>query len=118
MSPLLIVASLAFALSLGAGQLMFKLAADDMRDRAATSLVLAVSSGWLWGALVLYAFSTALWIWILSQTPLSRAYPFALLGAAIVPLLSTVVLDERLSPSYILGMAMILAGLSVIQVWR
>lgn len=102
-------------MSLGFGQLLFKLAADDIRAKFAVSWISAALSPWLIGALLLYALTTALWIWILSQSSLSRAYPFALLGAALVPVLATVVLKEPLGLPYLAGMAMVVAGLAIIQ---
>lgn len=72
-------------------------------------------SPWLVSAIVLYVASTALWLYILLQLPLSRAYPFALLGATLVPLLAWRVLGEALPGPYLLGLALVLAGLAIIQ---
>ena len=102
-----------FAFALAAGQLMFKFAATDIS--AAPTWRTALLSYWLFGALALYAVSTALWILILMQMPLSKAYPFALLGAAIVPVLAYFVLSEPISPLYIGGMAAMIVGLALIQ---
>ena len=115
MNAVLLAACAATAVSLSAGQLMFKLAADDMKARAATSWLSAALSGWLIAALLLYAVSTILWVWVLSQMPLSRAYPFVLAGAALVPLMAHLFLREPLSPAYIVGFALVAAGLAVIQ---
>lgn len=116
MKPLLLVASLIFAVSLGVGQLFFKLAAEDIKLRLSTSWLQAALSPWLISALFLYAFTTLLWIWILSQSALSKAYPFALLGAAFVPMLSYFVLGETLSVSFFIGMALVISGILVIQI--
>jgi drug/metabolite transporter (DMT)-like permease len=58
----------------------------------------------------LYAVATALWVWILTDTPLSRAYPFALLGAVLVPVASVILFGERLNWTYPVGLAMVCAG--------
>jgi len=110
---LLYVLCCIFASSLAAGQLMFKFAATDIS--AAATWRAALFSPWLLGALSLYALTTALWILILTQMPLSRAYPFALLGAAIVPALAHLVLSEPLPPLYVAGIAAVILGLAVIQ---
>ena len=102
-----------FAVALAAGQLMFKFAAADIS--AAPTWRAGLLSYWLLGALALYAATTALWILILMQMPLSKAYPFALLGAAIVPVLAYLVLSEPISPLYIGGMAAVILGLALIQ---
>lgn len=115
MSPQIILASLVFAVSLGIGQLLFKLAAGDVRSRLAMSWMDAALSPWLLSALALYAASTALWIYILAHAPLSRAYPFALLGAALVPLLARLVLNEPLPGQYLIGMVVVIVGVAMIQ---
>lgn len=115
MTPILFLACLAFAASLGAGQMMFKLAAEDIRTRMEVSYLSAAFSPWLVGAVVLYAGSTLLWVGILMHLPLNRAYPFALLGAAFVPILATTVLGESLSPYYPVGMCLVVLGVAIIQ---
>jgi hypothetical protein len=47
-------------------------------------------------ALILYARLTVLWVWILSFTPLSRAYPFLALAFALKPALGCLVFAEPL----------------------
>lgn len=115
MSLPMLVASLVFAATLGGGQVLFKLAAGDMRARLASSWIEALLSPWLIGALLLYAVSTALWLYILAHVPLTRAYPFALLGAAFVPLLARATLGEPLPSLYLLGMAVVIGGVAIIQ---
>jgi multidrug transporter EmrE-like cation transporter len=51
----------------------------------------------------------------LANAPLSKAYPFALAGAALVPVASWLILREPLSPQIAIGMALVIAGLAVIQ---
>jgi len=102
-----------FAALLAIGQLMFKFAAADIS--AAANWRTGLVSYWLFGALVLYALTTVLWVFILMKLPLSKAYPFALLGAAIVPMLAHFVLSEPLSPFYLGGLAAVIFGLLIIQ---
>jgi drug/metabolite transporter (DMT)-like permease len=94
---------------------LFKLAAGDVRTRLATSWLDAALSPWLIAALVIYAASTALWLYILAQVPLTRAYPFALLGVALVPLLARFTLGEPLPALYLFGVAVVIGGLVIIQ---
>lgn len=74
-----------------------------------------MTSPWLIGAICLYAASTALWVSILMFSPLSRAYPFALLGAGLVPLGANLLLGETLSPTYLFGLGLVVVGVAVIQ---
>ena len=115
MNAALLAACVATAVSLSVGQLMFKLAAEDIKTRLAVSWQSAAFSGWLISALLLYIVSTVLWIWVLSQMPLSKAYPFVLAGAALVPLMAHLFLREPLSLTYVLGFALVAVGLALIQ---
>ncbi len=115
MSITLILASLLFSLSLSIGQLLFKLAADDIKLKIAEGWLTAIISGWLFAAILLYAVSTVLWVAILTQVNLSKAYPFALLGAALVPLISHYFLNEQLTFKYVIGMVLVLLGVLIIQ---
>jgi drug/metabolite transporter (DMT)-like permease len=54
------------------------------------------STGIFFVALILYAALTVLWVWILSYTPLSRAYPFLALAFALTPALGCLVFAEPL----------------------
>ncbi len=69
----------------------------------------------LYAALTLYGFATLLWIWILSRVPLSQAYPWAAVGMVIVPLLGWYLYGERIAPVFWVGVALIAAGIFVIQ---
>jgi len=53
-------------------------------------------NGYFFVALILYAALTVLWVWILSYTPLSRAYPFLALAFALTPALGCLVFAEPL----------------------
>ncbi len=115
MSLPLILSCLVFAASLGGGQVLFKLAAGDVQARLAIGWLEAALSPWLIAALLLYAASTALWLYILAQVPLTRAYPFVLLGAALVPLLARLTLAESLPAHYIFGMVVVIVGVAITQ---
>lgn len=53
-------------------------------------------NGYFFVALILYARLTVLWVWILSFTPFSRAYPFLALAFALTPALGCLVFAEPL----------------------
>ena len=101
----------AFALVLPTGQLLFKAAVlrhgrleGSLQARVMRNPLLALACGW-------YGFTALFWFFVLTQTPLSRAYPFALLGAALVPLAARLVFREPLGGRFVLGYALMLAGL-------
>lgn len=111
----ILLACIALSITLAIGQVFFKLAAEDIKLRLDVSIWSAATSPWLLSALALYAAGTVLWIAILSFLPLSRAYPFALFGTALVPILAVWVLGEDLSSKYFIGIALVLLGLLITQ---
>ena len=65
---------------------------DPLAERIAGFLL----NGYFFVALILYARLTVLWVWIMSFTPLSRAYPFLALAFALTPALGCLVFAEPL----------------------
>ena len=93
-----ISALVAYAAAMAGGQLLFKTPAlrgagdGPLAERIAGFLL----KGYFFVALILYAALTVLWVWILSYTPLSRAYPFLALAFALTPALGCLVFAEPL----------------------
>ena len=108
----------AYAAAMAGGQLLFKTAA--MRGAGATSLAERVASslfnGYFVVALILYAALTVLWVWILTFTPLARAYPFVALAFALTPALGILVFGEAASLRLAIGIVLIVGGLCLIAV--
>ena len=52
-----------------------------------------------------------LWVWLLTFTPLSRAYPFVAVAFALTPVLGALVFAEPLSARLLVGIAAIACGL-------
>ena len=99
-------------LGLSVGQILFKLAARDMReDEPLVQQVLL--NTWLYVALVVYGLATIVWIALLRQVPLQLAYPFVALAFFFVPILAHWILDETLRWQSFAGAALILAGVWV-----
>lgn len=100
-------------LGMSAGQLLFKLAARSFAE--AGSVIRGLLSPVLVMALIVYAGVTIVWVWQLSQTDLSRAYPFMALSFVFVPLLSALMLGETIGAYYWLGIGLIVIGVLVVQ---
>lgn len=99
-------------LALSAGQILFKLAARDMRT--GEPLVQQVFFNvWLYAALAVYGFATIAWIALLRHVALQMAYPFVALAFVFVPLLAHWVLNETLRWQSFAGAAFILLGVWV-----
>jgi drug/metabolite transporter (DMT)-like permease len=103
-----------FALSIAIGQLLFKVAANSVAGASGNFVSSVAGNLYVWSAFAWYGLSSFLWIYILIRVPLSKAYPFALIGSAIVPLLSWLAFGEKISPSYVIGGLIVLTGLYII----
>ncbi len=98
------------ALLLSAGQILFKLAADQGHALKPWWMQLATNPLFL-SALAVYAVATGLWVWILRQTPLQLAYPFVALAYLFVPLAAHFLLNEPLRWQSLAGAAVIGLGI-------
>jgi drug/metabolite transporter (DMT)-like permease len=105
-----------YAIGMTGGQLLFKTAALRMADdRAFTARALSlVHDVPFISAIALYAALSVLWVWILTFTPLSRAYPFVAIAFALTPVVGAVVFSEPLSPRLLVGIAVIAVGLVLV----
>ena len=105
-----------YAAAMTGGQLLFKVAA--LRAAAAASpgerLVAMLANGFFLAAVLLYGALAVLWVWILSFTPLSRAYIFVALAFAATPLLGAIVFLEPISPRLVTGIGLIVCGLLLV----
>lgn len=98
----LVVGGIAF------GQILFKISSRGMA--AGESLVKSLINPYLFGALILYGGCTVLWVYLLRDIDLARAYPVFALSFLIVPILSWALLGEGFSKFSLYGGALILAG--------
>jgi drug/metabolite transporter (DMT)-like permease len=107
------------ALSLGVavfllciGQILFKLAAEKLdKTSGICYFVLSLVSWQLMLALAIYGVATFIWVYLLSEVPLSRAFPFNALAFVIVPVLGWWLFDEAIGRDYVIGMVLIGLGL-------
>ena len=105
-----------FALLLAVGQILFKYSASTLSYQHGISALLALprNTFFLLGVL-LYSVSTILWVWLLKDIELGKAYPFAALAFIIVPILSHFTLGEGLTFKMIMGSILIFSGVIVSQ---
>jgi drug/metabolite transporter (DMT)-like permease len=107
-----------YALGMSVGQVLFKLAAlqsaGDNQKPVERLMGLWHSAPFI-AALALYAALAILWVWILSFTPLSRAYPFVALAFAFTAVLGGLIFGEALSPRLVIGLVVIGGGLLLVM---
>ncbi|MBM3527017.1 MAG: 4-amino-4-deoxy-L-arabinose-phospho-UDP flippase [Alphaproteobacteria bacterium] len=97
--------TVAVVLGMSSGQILFKLAAG--RGGAVEIMLSPV----FWSAVALYGVVTILWVMLLREIDLSRAYPFIAATYILVPAASVAILGEKVGLSYLLGVALIVAGI-------
>lgn len=105
-----------YAAGMSGGQVLFKMAALRYVAEGGVweRLLGLVGNIYFVAALVLYGGYAILWVWILSFTPLSRAYPFVALAFALTPLLGVMIFGETMSLRLFVGLFFILFGLFIV----
>ena len=99
---------LACVVGLAAGQILFKITALGLKTTGSPWHASVMEPLVL--ALILYGTVTAIWVWVLQNVALSRAYPFMALSFVIVPLASWLVFGEQLDLRYLIGTTLIFFG--------
>jgi drug/metabolite transporter (DMT)-like permease len=105
-----------YAFGMAAGQMLFKLASLRMdADGPLLERLGGLIPNWAFlAALAIYLALSVLWVWILSFTPISRAYLFVALSFVVVPLFGALLFSEPISMRLGIGIAVILCGLFLI----
>ena len=105
-----------YALGMTGGQMLFKLAALRLPQEisAADRALGLLQDGYFLVALAVYLILALVWVWILSFTPLSRAYPFVAFAFVLTPVLGGLIFGEALSVRLFAGIAAILLGLLLV----
>jgi len=106
----------AYAAGMAGGQLLFKQAAQRLTPESGLGerLIELAGNTWFLAAFVLYCALAVAWVWILTFTPLSRAYPFVALAFAITPLLGAWVFAEPVGWRLVGGVVVIAIGLFLV----
>ncbi|MEQ6434608.1 EamA family transporter [Comamonas sp. w2-DMI] len=111
MSLILMSLTVLCVVGISLGQLLFKKAALALSGQVHWTAW--IFNGWLIVALVLYGFTTLLWVWILRSAPLHLAYPFMGMAFVLVPLLGWLALGEPLHWQTMAGGGLILIGVTL-----
>jgi drug/metabolite transporter (DMT)-like permease len=104
-----------YAAGMTGGQLLFKLSAQRLGSSGAGERLMQLAENpYFYAAFALYCALAVLWVWILTFTPLSRAYPFVALAFAITPLLGSWMFGEVIDLRLGLGIVVVLCGLFLV----
>lgn len=98
------------------GQLILKIASAEVKTGNILLTFLSLINYKIIAAVSCFVISMFLWIFVLKKMELSVAYPMVSLGYVFVMLLSYFFLQEQLFYTKILGTALIVAGVVVLNV--
>lgn len=102
------------AFSMAGGQVLFKLgAAEWQADTLGGWIVAFLRNPYLVVAVLLYATTVLMWIYLLRTLPLSLVYPVTALSYVLVPLFSYLFLHERISWQVAIGSLVIVTGVII-----
>jgi drug/metabolite transporter (DMT)-like permease len=115
MTPIQALKVLLVVVLLSGGQLFFKLAAPQLRTDNLREMIISMALNLnLIIALTIYGVATLLWVVVLREVPLSRAYPITALGMLLVPAIGLFMFKEPFSWSLVGGGALLIAGVCII----
>lgn len=95
------------------GQMLFKVGANGKEFHSVLDFVRLFFTPVVFIALCLYAATTGLWLYILSRTPMSQAYPIQALAFPLVLFASMIFFHEQISITKWIGIAIIVLGVFV-----
>lgn len=98
---------------MASGQILFKLGSNGKKLDSFLSMVQLLFSPIILVALCLYAFTTMLWLYILSKVDISFAYPVQALAFPVVLIVSSLLFKEAIPTTRWIGVGIILIGVFI-----
>lgn len=105
-----------------AAQLLLKVATKPLAhftvfnaDTLQSSVMILFKSVPFWAGMLCYGTSVCVWLAALSKAPVSTAYPMLSLGYVVVATVSVLWLGELMTPSKVIGIALICAGVVLVS---
>lgn len=95
------------------GQMLFKVGSTGKNIASILDIIKLFFTPIVFVALCLYAATTGLWLYILSRTPISHAYPIQALAFPLVLLVSMIFFHEQVSSVKWIGIAIIVCGVFI-----
>lgn len=99
------------AFLMAVGQILFKVGADRLVDFHLRSFL---TNPFIIFAILIYAFTILIWIYVLRLLPLSVAYPINSLAFIFVPLAAYFFLEESINIFSFIGGILIISGIFLI----
>lgn len=93
------------------GQILWKVGMKGYDDSfSIIGIVKLFINPYIFSGIILFVFATAIWLYILSKTELSRVYPIQSLSYAIAAIAGMIVFKEVISLYRWFGIALIILG--------
>lgn len=96
------------------GQLLWKIGLKQIQLNSIKSYFFALFNGYVFTGLVVYAFATLIWFYILKKYDLVKIYPLQSISYIIAMLVGYFILHENITKNSIIGTLLIIAGVSII----
>jgi drug/metabolite transporter (DMT)-like permease len=94
-------------------QFLFKLGVNsmDVSNKSIAKIILSESvNPYIWGGVICYALNLSLWLYVLSQMELSKAYPMTSLAYIFTLFIGLVFLDESITITKLCGIGLVIGG--------
>ena len=115
MTILSIVLLVCNVLFLVAGQLLWKTGVEKIGSLSTKNVVEIATSPYIWAGLILYAVATILWLKVLSDVPLSLAYPLQSTAYVLGIVAAWIIFGESIPWTRWLGSGVLLIGVYLIS---
>ncbi|HZK84968.1 MAG TPA: EamA family transporter [Desulfosporosinus sp.] len=114
MAFLLIILTIFNSMLMVTGQTLWKLGATGKEVNSLGQLLRIFLSPYVIAGLMVYAFSSVLWIYILNKGELSYVYPIQSTAFIFALIIGTTIFKEQLTASKVIGVLVICLGVIII----
>jgi len=111
---LLIILTIFNSMLMVTGQTLWKLGATGKEVNSLGQLLRIFLSPYVIAGLMVYAFSSVLWIYILNKGELSYVYPIQSTAFIFALIIGTTIFKEQLTASKVIGVLVICLGVIII----
>lgn len=99
------------------GQLFFKKSAIFCNNHPELNIILKyITNPWFYGAILFFGISTLTWVKILTQMKISVAYPILSISYVLTAIGAYYLFQERLTILNLIGIFLVMIGVSLISI--
>ena len=113
LSPMVLGLLIFTPMLIAVGQIFFKISTDHLAAKVGSPYLAIMFQPYFIIGVAIYGAATLLWVYVLKNVQLSYAYSFMALTYVMVPLLAMYFLKETINMRYVIGTAVIIAGVLI-----